>query len=292
MLSAILPARENAYYDFDDFDCRIYNESPRQGDAVFFVITPKNGAVPDKIIIDEERELFFLPFNGRYISLFATDFRQDAKNYSISIVYESNSKRSTRHILINFAKREFDVWMLPKTIPRAQTRTEEEIENRKREVRNIYNSIKPVTPKLYILDGYTSPIKDAGDAEYRSFGQKRLRNGEEVSRHKGVDISRPRGTPVFAPLSGKAVLTGNDYFYEGNILIIDNGLGIYSLFCHLDRFAVKEGDIVASGDIIGYVGSTGRSTGPHLHWQVKFLLKDIYPLSFSFINELIEDIIK
>ncbi len=294
MFSALLSiyAENHAEYQFEEFDCIIYNKNPKQGDAVFIKITPKSGIIPEKVVLDENNQLGFLPFWQDYIAIFAQDFRKDAGKYPIRIIYRHKEALLSKDILINYDRRKFDVWRLPKNIPRAQAKTAEEIENRKKEVKKIYDALQPVTPKLYILDGYTEPVSNADLDEYKSFGQKRLRNNIEVSRHKGVDISRPSGTPVFAPLSGNVVLTGRDYFYEGNIIIIDNGLGIFTIFCHLDRFAANEGDIVASGDTVGFVGTTGRSTGPHLHWQVKFLLKDINPLSFRFLNDLIKDINK
>lgn len=290
ILSLDVFAGRRAVFDFDEFQCTIYNTEPRQGDMVFIKVTPRQGIIPQKIRIDNERELFFLPFGVHYISVFGSDFRENPGVLPVTIYYACEGMSLSEEIKLEYLGRTFDVWTLPATIPRARTQTPEEIEKRKKEVESISNALRPVTPKLYILDGYTKPIKDSRLEEYRAFGQKRIRNNVEVSRHKGVDISRPRGTPVYSPLSGQVALIGHDFFFEGNILIIDNGLGIFSIFCHLDRFAVNKGDIVAVGDIIGYVGSTGRSTGPHLHWQVKFLYKDINPLSFSFLNDLIEEI--
>lgn len=279
-----------AILEFQDFTCTIYNTSPEQGDIIIIKVTPRNNIIPQKVRIDDDTDLFFMQFRNHYISVFGLDFRIDPGDFSIKLYIKKDNKISTHDIKVNYGKRNFDRWTLPGTIPRARTRTPEEIQRREKEVQSIYSSLRPITPKLYILDGFTKPIKDSKTSEYRAFGQIRLRDGQEVSRHRGVDISRPRGTPIHAPMSGKVVLIAKDYFFEGHTLIIDNGLGIFNIFCHLDSFAVEEGDLVARGDIIGFVGSTGRATGPHLHWQIKFLLKDINPLSFYHLNQLIKDI--
>lgn len=97
------------------------------------------------------------------------------------------------------------------------------------------------------------------------FGSRRTYNGEERSWHKGADFAAPTGTPVKAPAAGVITLA-RDTFFNGNLLILDHGQGLFTIYAHLDSMKVKEGDRVAQGQIIGAIGTTGRSTGPHLHW--------------------------
>ncbi len=97
------------------------------------------------------------------------------------------------------------------------------------------------------------------------FGARRIINGKRHSVHWGTDFRAPLGAPVFASLSGKVVLARELYF-TGNTVIIDHGLGIHTLYAHLSKILVKEGQFVKAGQVIGKVGSTGRSTGPHLHF--------------------------
>lgn len=101
------------------------------------------------------------------------------------------------------------------------------------------------------------------------FGAQRYVNGEARSPHSGVDIAAPEGTPVKAPLSGKVVLV-EDMYLNGNTVAVAHGSGLVSVFCHLQQANVKEGAVVGQGDVIGLVGQTGRSTGPHLHWGLRF----------------------
>jgi hypothetical protein len=112
----------------------------------------------------------------------------------------------------------------------------------------------------------------------KNFGEKRIFNNEFHSRHRGVDIRSCRGSKIKAANSGKVVLTRNLYF-AGNTVIIDHGAGLFTIYCHLSKTFVKEGNLVRKGNVIGLVGSTGRVTGPHLHWGVKLAGKFVNPLS-------------
>ena len=103
------------------------------------------------------------------------------------------------------------------------------------------------------------------------FGSQRIYRGEPASFHSGVDVAPGAGAPVVAPADGVVVLAGPPAFsLEGNLLIIDHGMGLNSAFLHLATQAVKEGQKVRQGQLVGTVGATGRATGPHLHWSMKW----------------------
>ena len=99
------------------------------------------------------------------------------------------------------------------------------------------------------------------------FGSQRILNGQPRQPHYGIDIAVPKGTPVRAPASGLVTLV-KDLYFSGWTVIINHGLGLNSTFLHLDSTAISVGDAVQRGSIIGTVGSTGRSTGPHLDWRL------------------------
>jgi murein DD-endopeptidase MepM/ murein hydrolase activator NlpD len=102
-----------------------------------------------------------------------------------------------------------------------------------------------------------------------SFGTRRMFNGKLASIHKGMDFRAAMGTPVRASNSGVVVLARKLY-YEGNCVIIDHGLGLFTLSMHLSRIDVREGQRVAQRERLGLSGATGRVTGPHLHWAVRW----------------------
>jgi murein DD-endopeptidase MepM/ murein hydrolase activator NlpD len=102
-----------------------------------------------------------------------------------------------------------------------------------------------------------------------SFGTRRVFNGQLDSIHKGMDFRAAMGTPVRAGNSGVVVLA-RPLYYEGNCVVIDHGLGLYTISMHLSRIDVREGEHVSLGQRIGLSGATGRVTGPHLHWAVRW----------------------
>ena len=99
------------------------------------------------------------------------------------------------------------------------------------------------------------------------FGLKRFFNEKPRNPHSGLDIAAPKGAPILAPSPGKVVLTGN-FFFNGNVVYVDHGQGLISMFCHLSEIGVKKGESLIKGQPLGKVGATGRVTGPHLHWTV------------------------
>lgn len=104
------------------------------------------------------------------------------------------------------------------------------------------------------------------------FGSQRIyKNGEAGAYHSGVDVARPTGTMVVAPADGVVILAADHPFtLEGNLLMIDHGMGLNSAFLHLSRIDVRVGETVRQGQPVGAVGMTGRATGPHLHWSLRW----------------------
>ncbi len=110
------------------------------------------------------------------------------------------------------------------------------------------------------------------------FGSQRIYAGEPGSPHGGVDVAGGVGAPVVAPADGVVILAAASPFtLEGNLLMIDHGMGLNSAFLHLSRINVKSGDRVVQGQLLGAIGQTGRATGPHLHWGMRWNSQKIDP---------------
>jgi len=117
------------------------------------------------------------------------------------------------------------------------------------------------------LDGFIAPADGVTTGVY---GSARIYNdGSERGVHWGLDWANAAGTPVVAPASGLVTLAEPDMYYEGGLIFIDHGQGLVSAFLHLSGVEVEAGQVVEQGQVIGAIGSTGRSTGPHLDWRVK-----------------------
>ena len=121
-------------------------------------------------------------------------------------------------------------------------------------------------PRVLWVGSFRAPVRAAPTD---SFGTRRMFNGELASIHKGMDFRAATGTPVRASNSGVVVLARRLYF-EGNCVVIDHGLGLFTIAMHLSRIEVHAGQRVAKGQLLGLSGATGRVTGPHLHWAVRW----------------------
>jgi murein DD-endopeptidase MepM/ murein hydrolase activator NlpD len=122
---------------------------------------------------------------------------------------------------------------------------------------------------------FTRPVNEPANS---AFGTRSIFNGLPRNAHGGADFLSPAGTVVHAPNAGR-VLVARDLYYSGNTIVIDHGLGLFSMFAHLSAFEVHEGDRVENRALLGRVGATGRVTGPHLHWAVRTNGARVDPLS-------------
>jgi murein DD-endopeptidase MepM/ murein hydrolase activator NlpD len=134
---------------------------------------------------------------------------------------------------------------------------------------------KVETPRRLWDGPFVRPVAEPANS---AFGSRSVFNGQLRAPHSGADFLSPAGTPVHAPAGGKIVVAAPLY-YTGNTVVIDHGLGLYSLFAHFSAIAVHEGDLVSAGDVVGRVGATGRVTGPHLHWAIRCGGARVDPLS-------------
>jgi murein DD-endopeptidase MepM/ murein hydrolase activator NlpD len=122
------------------------------------------------------------------------------------------------------------------------------------------------TPARYWRSPFRPPLEEV--AQGTGFGLKRIINGDPRAPHTGVDFSAPAGTPVLAA-NGGVVALAEEHFFGGKSVVLDHGEGLYTMYFHLQDSLVHHGERVAQGEVIGRVGSTGRATGPHLHWGAR-----------------------
>jgi murein DD-endopeptidase MepM/ murein hydrolase activator NlpD len=120
-------------------------------------------------------------------------------------------------------------------------------------------------PRRLWDSGFVRPVPDRVNG---AFGSRSVFNGQPRQPHGGADFLSPAGTPIRAPNSGRVMLA-RDLYFTGNTVVIDHGLGVFSLLAHLSVVNVHQGELVTRGALVGQVGASGRVTGPHLHWAVR-----------------------
>lgn len=149
---------------------------------------------------------------------------------------------------------------LPKGLVELDPPTLARVEEESSRLKSLYATI---TPERLWRGRFTRPV--AGTEDGTGFGARRIINGLRRSPHAGVDYSADAGTPVVAANGGRVALVG-EMFFPGRLVVLDHGLGLFTLYFHLERVDVQEGERVERGQPIGTVGASGRATGPHLHF--------------------------
>jgi len=159
--------------------------------------------------------------------------------------------------------------------PKMVNPPESEAARIKEDTRLMAEAFATLTPERLWRGPFDAPVPGEANS---AFGRLTITNGKPAGRHQGADFRAATGTPVHAPNAGRVVLARNLYF-AGNTVIIDHGLGVFSLLAHLSRIDVESGAVVARSEVVGQSGATGRVTGPHLHWAVRFGEMTVDPLA-------------
>ena len=170
--------------------------------------------------------------------------------------------------LLKVAKQDWDIQSIKGVEQRKVTplnEDEAEILREQKDVKEALTTVDNVNQAWQ--NGFVLPLSGRISG---NFGNQRIFNGIPKSPHTGTDIAAPEGSEVKSAGDGKVLLSGGNYFYGGNMVIIDHGLGLQTIYMHLQKATVKKGEEVKKGDVVGLVGKTGRATGPHLHWGASF----------------------
>lgn len=207
-----------------------------------------------------------------YKSKEAKAIKKDGKYFAV-IGLGLNEKAGQRHIVAvkGDQKRDFYFHIKPKSYKKQYIKLEtnkrvnlskKNLARYQKEQINTKKLLGSFNKELSTDLNFISPLSGRLTS---TFGTQRYYNNVPKAPHKGVDIAAKRGTPIVATQSGYVDIR-EEYFFNGNTIYLDHGEGAVSVYCHMSKFAVELGDFVNKGDVIGYVGTTGRSTGPHLHF--------------------------
>lgn len=234
-----------------------------QGDPAAVVVTLSPPA--DELrIVWRGREYPMARKGDRHVALLGIDLEDPPGRETLFIRGRRGAETIDLAEEVVVLPREFPVQEL--TLPREMTTfdppTLERIRKEAARLSEIF--ARPPGPPAWDLP-LVPPVEAFAPA---GFGSRRRINGEPRAPHAGVDVTLPEGTPVAAVAGGTVAFAG-EQFFGGNSVVLDHGGGFYSVYYHLQRYDVREGDRVRGGDPIGAVGASGRATGPHLHFGVR-----------------------
>ena len=251
-----------------------------QGDA-FRVDYPHEEGLTQIEIRWRERSVPLVRVDDRWITIIGADLDLSPGDHPARVSFRySDGRTEDRRETIRVTDKSFPITRLT-VEPRFVELSPENLERANRESRRLGVVFRTITPEIYWREQFEVPIPGG---EGSNFGHRRVFNDQPRNPHSGADISAKTGTPVAATNRGRVVVTG-DFFFNGNTVILDHGLGIYSVYLHLSKIDVAEGDIVEKGQTVGLVGATGRVTGPHLHWGFRIQNARVDPFSLMRLSD-------
>lgn len=193
---------------------------------------------------------------------FVVGFEREAPLQQTLIVELTDGNKWQRDITLE--KREYNIQRIEGLEQKMVTPPAEVTARIKQDNINVANARSGNSDLDALFTKFEWPAKGVISGVY---GSQRILNGVPKWPHYGLDIANETGTPVYAPVDGVVTLADNLY-YSGNTLILDHGMRVFSTFLHMDTITVEVGETVKQGEQIGTIGSTGRSTGPHLDWRI------------------------
>lgn len=222
------------------------------------------------------RPVYFHGRAERFLALLPVDLNTSPGTYPLRIDYRDvhGGTQKTMTIDIQVHGQQFSVeeLRLPERMVTFPAEVVRRILDEKKTVEAI---LEKSSEEPFWAEEFIKPVE--GDI-IGAFGSRRILNGKERSPHLGIDIRAKEGMPVFCVNNGYVALVG-DFYLLGRTVIIDHGQGIFTIYCHLSKILVKEGDVVSKGKSLGEVGTSGRATGPHLHWVARISGARVDPLS-------------
>jgi len=249
----------------------------KQGDVLYLtVLAEGNPASVQGRLRDRSIPFFKTGREGEFGALVGIDMADEPAtvNFTAAITYSDGHRERVFRVVVQ--AEEFRVQSM--TLPKGQVEPDADALKRiNREQEKVKTVLAGLTPERLWTAGFLVPVEGTVTG---AFGSKRILNGQPRNQHSGEDIAAPFGAQVKAANDGIVRLM-DDQFFSGISVILDHGLGLFTMYFHLDSATVKEGARVKRGDVIGTVGQSGRATGPHLHWGAWLNGSRVNPFSLA-----------
>jgi murein DD-endopeptidase MepM/ murein hydrolase activator NlpD len=254
-------------------DLAVASRAMQPGELIVFTMKVEGDPTEVGVTLFGRHAAAFRLDDGRWRVLVGIDLDQKPGTYTASIEsYGDSSVTLARTILVKPKAFPTRTLTVPPDFVNPPASQQQRIERDSAFLKQIFAASPP---KRLWTGPFTPPVPDPANSR---FGTRSVFNGEPRNPHGGADFASPLGRPVKAPNAGH-VVAARELFFTGNVVVIDHGLGMFSLLAHLSRIDVKEGDEVTAGDLVGLVGATGRVTGPHLHWALTLAGARVDPVS-------------
>jgi murein DD-endopeptidase MepM/ murein hydrolase activator NlpD len=207
-----------------------------------------------------------ITFMGKKVAVapdgtFALGFERDAKPQALLVARTADGRVINRRIVVK--QRTYKIQRIDGLPGRKVSPQKRDMKRIIAENKLLVAARRRLSLDAFFKHGFIWPAKGRISGVY---GSQRILNGKPRRPHLGLDIAAPTGTPVVAAADGVVALTHQDMFFTGKTVLLDHGLEVGTTYIHMSAIAVKQGQRVRRGQLIGRIGKTGRSTGPHLHW--------------------------
>ena len=255
----------------DAFQARVIPSRIYPGDVFMIRVRGLKKAAEPSALLNDKQLHFSSCGKGCFIGLGAFDLSTRPGSYSMLL----KAGKQKAMLRMRVLKDRFGTIHL--TLPEEKVSPSPENIVRIKNEAELLNSIWQIDSERLWEGSFLLPLQNPLSTP---FGTKRIINTETVSIHKGLDIKGQEGEGIKASNTGRVVLT-EELFFGGNTVILDHGQGIFTVYMHMSGFKVSPGDLVSKNDIIGFVGSTGRASGPHLHFGVKVTGINVNPVSLT-----------
>jgi hypothetical protein len=263
-------------------DVRISSRSIPQGDPGLIRIRVGPGEVPR--VSWMKRQVPLVPDQGEAVwtGFLGVDLNARPGLYKVAV--RSLPSGLEKDLEVRIIEKDYGVRRL--TLPKRMVDLDAETLKRAKREAGIMKALWEAPPTIPLWRGpFLRPVP--GDV-VGAFGRRSIINNQPRSPHSGVDLKGERGMPVTAVNHGRVAFRG-DHFFSGLSVVIDHGGGVQSMYFHLEEIRVQEGQMVDKGEVIGLVGSSGRATGPHLHWGIRINGARVDPMRVTVLSGQLEE---
>jgi len=206
-----------------------------------------------------------VPWKDKLVAMIGTSYHTNPGRKDVRIVFRQGFTEEVIDTAVHVVAASFRKSVITLPPSKQHTIDQSQKERKKKEYEEVMDAISAPSGPFFSLLPETFPCARKISGTY---GDERWSDGRKLWHHSGLDLAVAEGTPILAPCAGQVVMARDTFIRQGTFVILDHGMGMKSLYYHMIKKKVEDGQIVQTGDTLGFVGSTGIATGPHLHMSL------------------------